>query len=56
MPAQRRDPRWTEEEDNKLLQMVAAGKSWTLISAILRRGMAPVKVRARELRKFTGEE
>jgi hypothetical protein len=29
--------RWTPEEEKRLLNLIAAGKSWTLISGMLRR-------------------
>jgi hypothetical protein len=29
--------RWTPEEDERLLDLIAAGKSWTLISGMLKR-------------------
>jgi hypothetical protein len=31
--------RWTPEEDERLLDLIAAGKSWTLISGMLKRSM-----------------
>jgi hypothetical protein len=33
-----------------LLDLIAAGKSWTLISATLKRSMKPVKLHAKTLR------
>jgi len=47
MPRQR----WTPEEDERLLNLVAAGKSWTLIGGALRRDMSSVKFRAAWLRR-----
>ena len=56
-PAQHKQrPKWTPEEDRKLLEMIADGKSWTLISAILRRGMSSIKDRARLLKRLSGGE
>jgi hypothetical protein len=34
--------RWTPEEDERLLDLIAAGKSWTLISGMLKRSMKSV--------------
>ena len=39
--------RWTPEEDERLLDLIAAGKSWTLISGMLKRSM---KLHAKTLR------
>jgi hypothetical protein len=38
--------RWTREEDERLVDLIAAGKSWTLISGILKRSMKSVELRA----------
>jgi Myb-like DNA-binding domain len=38
--------RWTPEEDERLLDLIAAGKSWTLISAC----SSAVKLHAKTLR------
>jgi hypothetical protein len=35
--AQRRGSNWTPEEDQRLLKLVEAGKSWVFISANLKR-------------------
>jgi DNA-binding NarL/FixJ family response regulator len=43
--------RWTPEEKKRLLDLIAAGKSWTLISATLRRSMKAVKLHAKTLRR-----
>jgi hypothetical protein len=43
--------RWTLEEDERLLGLIAAGKSWTFISAALRRDTNAVKLHARTLQK-----
>ena len=42
--------RWTPEEDERLLDLNAAGKSWTLISGMLKRSMKSVKLHAKTLR------
>ena len=42
--------RWTPEEDERLLDLIAAGKSWTLISGMLKRSMKSVKLHAKALR------
>jgi DNA-binding NarL/FixJ family response regulator len=42
--------RWTPEEDERLLNLIAAGKSWTLISSMLKRSMKSVKLHAKTLR------
>ena len=41
--------RWTREEDERLLQLIANGKSWTLISAALKRSISHVQLHARSL-------
>jgi DNA-binding NarL/FixJ family response regulator len=41
--------RWTPEEEKRLLDLLAAGKSWTLISLALKRSMVSVKLRAKRL-------
>ena len=46
MPRERRTP----EEDERLLNLIAAGKSWTLISGMLKRSMKSVKLQAKTLR------
>jgi DNA-binding NarL/FixJ family response regulator len=43
--------RWTPEEKKQLLDLIAAGKSWTLISATLKRSMKAVKLHAKTLRR-----
>jgi DNA-binding NarL/FixJ family response regulator len=45
----RRRIRWTPEEDERLLNLIAAGKSWTLISGMLKRSMKSVKLHAKTL-------
>jgi Myb-like DNA-binding domain len=41
--------RWTPEEEKRLLNLIAAGKSWTLISGSLKRSMKSVKFHAKTL-------
>src|ERR1700730_13364544 len=41
--------RWTPEEEKRLLNLTAAGKSWTLISGSLKRSMKSVKFHAKTL-------
>src|ERR1035437_6101494 len=43
--------RWTPEEEKRLLDLIAAGKSWTLISGTLKRSMKSVKLHAETLRR-----
>ena len=43
--------RWTPEEEKRLLDLITAGKSWTLISATLKRSMSNVKLHADTLRR-----
>jgi len=42
---------WTLEEDERLLGLIAAGKSWTFISAALRRDTNSAKLHAGTLRR-----
>jgi hypothetical protein len=42
---------WTGEEDQRLLEFVEAGKSWVLISALLKRSMKNVQDRHRLLKR-----
>jgi Myb-like DNA-binding domain len=42
--------RWTPEEDERLVDLIAAGKSWTSISGILKRSMKSVELHAKTLR------
>ena len=42
--------RWTPEEDARLIDLIAAGKSWTFISAALKRDMNSVKLHAKAIR------
>jgi Myb-like DNA-binding domain len=42
--------RWTPEEDEGLVDLIAAGKSWTLISGILNRSMKSVELHAKTRR------
>ena len=41
--------RWTLEEEERLLNLIAAGKSWTMISGTLKRSMKSVKLHAKTL-------
>ena len=41
--------RWTPEEDERLLDMITSGKSWTLISATLKRSVSHVRLHAKSL-------
>jgi hypothetical protein len=50
MAVQHRGSNWTAEEDRRLLDLIAAGKSWTLISGTLRRSMKSVRLHAKTLR------
>jgi DNA-binding NarL/FixJ family response regulator len=43
--------RWTPEEEKRLLNLIAGGKSWTLISGMLKRSMKSVKLHAKTLRQ-----
>jgi hypothetical protein len=43
--------RWTSEENERLLGLIAAGKSWTFISAALRRDTNSAKLHAGTLRR-----
>jgi hypothetical protein len=38
------------EEEKRLLNLIAAGKSWTLISGMLKRRMKSVQLHAKTLR------
>jgi DNA-binding NarL/FixJ family response regulator len=42
--------RWTAKEDERLLDLIAAGKSWTQISGTLKHSMKSVKLHAKTLR------
>jgi hypothetical protein len=42
--------RWTPAEDARLIDLIAAGKSWTFISASLKRDMNSIKLHAKTLR------
>jgi hypothetical protein len=44
-----RQTNWTPEEDGRLLELIAAGRSWVFISANLRRPLKSVHLRARLL-------
>jgi hypothetical protein len=42
--------RWTPEEDERLVDLIAAGKSWTSMSGVLKRSMKSVELHAKTLR------
>ena len=42
---------WTPEEDQRSLELIGNGKSWVLISALLKRSQLPIKDRARYLKR-----
>jgi|NGEPerStandDraft_6_1074524.scaffolds.fasta_scaffold25126_3 hypothetical protein len=48
--------RWTTEEEIRLRNLIAGGKSWTLISGTLKRSMKSVKLHAKTLRRAGGEK
>jgi len=48
--------RWTPEEELRLRDLTAKGKSWTLISGTLKRSMKSVKLHAKTLRRADGEK
>jgi hypothetical protein len=50
-----RGPKWAVDEDKKLLDMVAAGKSWVAISAALKRSQKSVRERVRTLKRKDGK-
>lgn len=50
MAVQHRGSNWTAEEDRRLLDLIAAGKSLTLISGTLKRSMKSVKLHVKTLR------
>jgi DNA-binding NarL/FixJ family response regulator len=50
MAVQHRGSNWTAEEDRRLLDLISAGKSWTLISATLKRSMKSIKLHVKTLR------
>jgi hypothetical protein len=43
--------RWTPEEDERLVDLIAAGKSWTSISGVLKRSMKSVELHAKTLQQ-----
>jgi DNA-binding NarL/FixJ family response regulator len=43
--------RWTPEDDKRLVDLIAAGKSWTLISGTLKRSMKSIKLHAQTLQR-----
>jgi hypothetical protein len=46
---------WTPEEDLRLLELIGSGKSWALISALLKRSQLSIKDRARYLKRKSAE-
>ena len=48
--------RWTPEEGKRLLDLMAAGKSWTLISGMLKRSMKSVKLHAKTLQQTVAKK
>ena len=48
--------RWTPEEEERLLNLIASGKSWTLISGMLKRSMKSVKLHAKTLRPLAAKK
>ena len=46
-----RGSNWTAREDRQLLDLLAVGKSWVLISVSLKRPLKSVQVRARHLKR-----
>jgi hypothetical protein len=48
--------RWTPEEDERLLDLIAADKSWTQISGTLKRSMKSVKLHANTLRRIDAKK
>jgi hypothetical protein len=50
MSAHRARP-WNLEDDQRLIELVEAGKSWVLISAILRRSIRSLQDRGRYLKR-----
>ena len=48
--------RWTPEEEKRLLELIAAGKSWKLISGMLKRSMKSVKLHAKTLQRTGAKE
>jgi hypothetical protein len=48
--------RWTPDEDRKLLEMIESGKSWVLISAVLKRKQRSIIERTRTLKRLAQED
>jgi hypothetical protein len=42
---------WTPEEDQRSRELIGSGKSWVLISALLKRSQLSIKDRARYLKR-----
>jgi DNA-binding NarL/FixJ family response regulator len=47
---------WTPEETARLLDLIASGKSWTLISGMLKRSMKSVKLHAETLQRNSAKK
>jgi hypothetical protein len=47
---------WTPEEDQRLLELIGSGKSWMLISALLKRSQLSIKERARYLKRRSASQ
>jgi hypothetical protein len=47
--AQRRGSKWTRDEDQRLLKLLRAGKSWVFISAALKRPSSTARIRYKHL-------
>jgi len=46
-----RGEHWKPEEDRRLFELVEAGKSWVLISAILNRSITAIRIGYRMLKR-----
>ena len=42
---------WTPEKDQRLLELIGSGKSWVLISVLLKISQLSIKDRARHLKR-----
>jgi hypothetical protein len=42
---------WTPEEDQRSRELIGSGRSWVLISALLKRSQLSIKDRARYLKR-----
>jgi hypothetical protein len=48
--------RWTPEEHERLVDLIAAGKSWTSISGSLKRSMKSVELHAKTRRLVSAKK